>query len=80
VPISLYTGGNRVMLLRPQVQWFAEQMERTLRAKDGERGGNSWTDANPASLFKHLETEMLCAGRVTLPSAQHTIADPSLWR
>jgi len=47
--------------LRPEVQWFAEQMERRLRAKDAKRGGNSWKSSTSGPLLDAMleETEKL---------------------
>lgn len=48
-------GPDRLTYLRPEVQAFAEEMERRLREKDEERGNNSWKGEAPEYLAELLE-------------------------
>lgn len=43
---------------RPEVQWFAEQMEAKLRARDGQRGSRGWTGCSERALLDLLEREV----------------------
>jgi hypothetical protein len=47
-------GPDRLTYLRPEVQEFAEEMERRLREKDAGMGGNSWKGVAPVILLTYL--------------------------
>jgi transposase len=48
---------GKVMVLRPAVQWFAEEMERQLRIHDRTKGEEGWREMSEDELFLHLNSE-----------------------
>ncbi len=42
------------MKLRPEVQWFAEEMEKRLRVHDPEKGKKGWKKLNPHHLIDDI--------------------------
>lgn len=45
----------RKLILRPEIQWFAEQMERKLRKNDWKGG---WQDDTEESLLERIQEEL----------------------
>jgi NTP pyrophosphatase (non-canonical NTP hydrolase) len=44
--------------MRPEVKWFAEQMEKTLQLHDESKGSDGWLNEEPYWLFERLEEEV----------------------